>query len=650
MAGRPTREIHIFAKGAFDKLLDPDTPLAAEATRLAGRGFYVLAVLHCVRSMEEGVPADRATADAHCVPIGLLLFRNELKPETKGMLAELKAGAIRSVMVTGDSPLTGVHTARDSGMLGAESRVALLHSPAKGELTIEDVQRDGSAGRRVDVPKDTWRSPQAALNALYSGAAAAERRRLAHGRLPQAAVVGQRAHGGCGEWRGGGQGRRRQERRPERRAVGAGDERCGARGADGALPGGDARHVDAVCARVCAHVADGQGDVCQPAHGAPAGDAHVRRRRQRLRRAACGARGHRAQRLRGVDCGAVCGYGGGVHRRGGGGAPRALRAGHVAGRIQVPGDVRHHHEHQQARPVLVLHADVCTLHTRPCAGSLFCVCFVAHRRGQMSWILIDGIIAIGVALTLLLAPPATQLAPVRPTSALIGAATLGGIIAHSLLNLVCTCVGIAIMQSSPHYMPYPVRLNGRSPAEWWKIAHSIEATTIFVLMAAQMLATSLWLGLGGLWRGAFWRNWVHLVVVAALYAVLIALWMAPSNGFQALFDMVTANSVAVDGGLPCRNESDTAVFDRYCKPPGHGHPVGYSHPSGRQRRAERDYGEDCVPRPAVWPDSPRAPVGTPDGVDVMRVHGAGGRGAQKSRRCGVPMCVGIHYSSVRCMA
>jgi cation-transporting ATPase 13A3/4/5 len=50
--------------------------------------------------------------------LGFILFRNELKPDTAEALRLLREGSIRTVMITGDHPLTGIHIAKQSGMLG----------------------------------------------------------------------------------------------------------------------------------------------------------------------------------------------------------------------------------------------------------------------------------------------------------------------------------------------------------------------------------------------------------------------------------------------------------------------------------------------------------------------------------------------------
>lgn len=57
--------------------------------------------------------------------VGLIIFKNQLKPDTTENIAELKAGATRTIMITGDTALTGVYIARQCGMTLANSRILL---------------------------------------------------------------------------------------------------------------------------------------------------------------------------------------------------------------------------------------------------------------------------------------------------------------------------------------------------------------------------------------------------------------------------------------------------------------------------------------------------------------------------------------------
>lgn len=57
--------------------------------------------------------------------LGYLLFRNELKEDTPAAIAELRDGAIRPVMITGDNAQTGYFIARKCGMVDKGLQVLL---------------------------------------------------------------------------------------------------------------------------------------------------------------------------------------------------------------------------------------------------------------------------------------------------------------------------------------------------------------------------------------------------------------------------------------------------------------------------------------------------------------------------------------------
>ncbi|KAH7468925.1 putative cation-transporting ATPase 13A4 [Phytophthora ramorum] len=74
---------------------------------------------------------------------GLALFKNELKPETKGMLDELYAADIDIRVITGDNALTAVHVCRELEMK-MKSKVAVVdvdeHSDSTVFVSVDDVK------------------------------------------------------------------------------------------------------------------------------------------------------------------------------------------------------------------------------------------------------------------------------------------------------------------------------------------------------------------------------------------------------------------------------------------------------------------------------------------------------------------------------
>ncbi|CEG71670.1 hypothetical protein RMATCC62417_07368 [Rhizopus microsporus] len=132
-----TNKVHIFVKGAYEKIKDLCHPGSmpvdydAATADLARQGCYVLALAHREIDLEQigGISAfknwnrDQMEQDIHFA--GLIVFKNLLKEDTTENIAELKRGATRTVMITGDTALTGVYIARQCGMVQQGARVLL---------------------------------------------------------------------------------------------------------------------------------------------------------------------------------------------------------------------------------------------------------------------------------------------------------------------------------------------------------------------------------------------------------------------------------------------------------------------------------------------------------------------------------------------
>ena len=75
----------------------------------------------------------------------LLLFRNELKPDSADAIAALKQGAVRPVMVTGDNAQCGFFIAKECGMVSPQATVMLGDVGASGSVVWTQM------GEREDV-------------------------------------------------------------------------------------------------------------------------------------------------------------------------------------------------------------------------------------------------------------------------------------------------------------------------------------------------------------------------------------------------------------------------------------------------------------------------------------------------------------------
>ncbi|KAI7872597.1 hypothetical protein BDF14DRAFT_1740042 [Spinellus fusiger] len=132
-----TNKVHVFVKGAYEKIKEVCSPSSlptdydAMASHLARQGCYVLALAHREINMDRvgGLQAfldwDRDQMEETLDFAGLILFKNQLKDDTAENIAELKRGGTRTIMVTGDTALTGVYIARQCGMIAPGSKVLL---------------------------------------------------------------------------------------------------------------------------------------------------------------------------------------------------------------------------------------------------------------------------------------------------------------------------------------------------------------------------------------------------------------------------------------------------------------------------------------------------------------------------------------------
>ncbi|KAJ2345408.1 hypothetical protein GGH91_002541, partial [Coemansia sp. RSA 2671] len=129
-----TGKLHVFVKGSFERIKSVSRGRSVPrnydsvCVNLAYDGCYVLAFAHKildVASPELVKDLSQDDIEADCDLLGLLIFRNNLKPDTATAIAELKRGSTRTVMITGDNALTGVFIARECGMVPQGNRVLL---------------------------------------------------------------------------------------------------------------------------------------------------------------------------------------------------------------------------------------------------------------------------------------------------------------------------------------------------------------------------------------------------------------------------------------------------------------------------------------------------------------------------------------------
>jgi magnesium-transporting ATPase (P-type) len=142
-----TQEVHIFLKGSYEKIQELSvtesvpTNYDQVTSAHASDGCYTLGLAHrflgkvdieSVRTMSR----DEMEQGNSC--LGLILFRNQMKPDTPAAILAIKEGAVRPVMITGDNALTGMYIAKASNMCDPSATIIL------GQLRKNFVATKGS--------------------------------------------------------------------------------------------------------------------------------------------------------------------------------------------------------------------------------------------------------------------------------------------------------------------------------------------------------------------------------------------------------------------------------------------------------------------------------------------------------------------------
>lgn len=136
MKQRSTGKLIVFCKGSYEKMASVSSSNSIPANyfetaeNLAKNGCYVLGIAFKeMPSMSEAALAaflaDRDAVEESLALLGLIMFRNEIKEDSRDAILTLKQGDIRPVMITGDNAMTGCYIARASGMVEEDSQMVL---------------------------------------------------------------------------------------------------------------------------------------------------------------------------------------------------------------------------------------------------------------------------------------------------------------------------------------------------------------------------------------------------------------------------------------------------------------------------------------------------------------------------------------------
>jgi len=150
----------IICKGAAESILplcrmdeERRKEVDTKAQRYAEQGYYVIAFGSRsvgdeeARELADFSDRDRVEEADSFSFLGFLLFRNELRPDSRATLVSLTKAAVRSIMITGDNVYCGLYIAYQAELIEQSQQVML------GRMSPD--------GCHVEWQQAVWRSAEA---------------------------------------------------------------------------------------------------------------------------------------------------------------------------------------------------------------------------------------------------------------------------------------------------------------------------------------------------------------------------------------------------------------------------------------------------------------------------------------------------------
>ncbi|KAJ2827602.1 hypothetical protein GGI24_002605, partial [Coemansia furcata] len=121
----------------FDQILNEYTQHGYRVIALAGKALQ--------QSWRDAAALDRASVECDLSFMGFLVFENRLKPATQAVLEELREAQIRSIMCTGDNPLTAVSVARECSLVASGVHVFVSRLTGASDTSVKDYEYNAHA-------------------------------------------------------------------------------------------------------------------------------------------------------------------------------------------------------------------------------------------------------------------------------------------------------------------------------------------------------------------------------------------------------------------------------------------------------------------------------------------------------------------------
>jgi magnesium-transporting ATPase (P-type) len=114
----------------------------------AAAGIYQIAVAMKRLDAHSISTIRRDDIENDCTFIGVLNFLNVMREETPDVIRQLSAGAVDSIVVTGDNTMNGIRAAKEAGIISANKTVIIGNVPHDSDSIIWT----NEAGKEVGMP------------------------------------------------------------------------------------------------------------------------------------------------------------------------------------------------------------------------------------------------------------------------------------------------------------------------------------------------------------------------------------------------------------------------------------------------------------------------------------------------------------------
>eukprot|EP00921_Rhytidocystis_pertsovi_P007149 GHVQ01012031.1.p1 GENE.GHVQ01012031.1~~GHVQ01012031.1.p1 ORF type:complete len:1750 (+),score=231.79 GHVQ01012031.1:911-6160(+) len=539
----------VYCKGSYERIAENTSPhhlppdYQDMTRKLAKDGFYVLGIAVGPYLGPEAVAeATREFVESDLRPVGLLMFRNDLKPDSVEVMSELKEGDIRPVMITGDNALTANKIAEECRLSNGGTMYLAEACPlTPDEIEWRDTGTDeivphpmmfddggqmmqnlisgraeiavtGAAFDRLNrqTPFDLVVShahphqpvspaPLSPSNSLQRPADTTRRRSVYF-----AAQGTQVTQGSKGESEGTQAGKSLKNSSKQGEAGGGGK---------GGFDGGEATSAMQQIlpyTRIFARM--------KPDQKVEAVRLHMRLGVTGM----CGDGANDAAALRMSHCGiALAGKDSDASIV----APFSTSRTSLVTVVELIKEGRTVLANTMAGyKQLILYGQI-----------LSCLTIIQHALGvilsDVYWLTLDGVINVGMTWAIMQAKPAKKLAPYRPTASLLGFETVASVCLQVFIAWFFMFAVVAVLYRQPWFVCREFDSNLVDTGMWWLKGDNYEATVIGMTSVMQLLSSALIFSFGFNYRRSWFRNpWV------------VGFWLA---GFALISSIIltTANSL-----------------------------------------------------------------------------------------------------------